>query len=208
MAVGLSASSFRLPSPSAGDLYNHMKLVGQAVKIPVMVQYAPEQTGVAIEPGVLQRLGNEVENIIYYKIECKPVGGYITRLLQLTEGRAQVLVGNAGYQMIEAFDRGATGAMPGCSMYDLYLKIYDLYFAGNRKEAIVVHNDLLPMLNHIRQGVEQIIFYEKKILKKRGFIESDYCRLPSFTADAHFDRLFEEYYEQVSPYLSQPLLVG
>lgn len=187
--------------PSGAELYNHMKQVGQAVHIPIMVQYAPEQTGVSIAPVVFQRLHKEVENMIYYKIECRPVGGYISDLLNLTDNRVKVLVGNAGFQLPEALDRGSIGAMPGPSMYDIYLKIYNNFVNGNRAEAIRIHSDILPILNHIRQNVEMIIHYEKKILKRRGMIESDYCRMPTFAPDPYMDNLFEEYYEKLLPYL-------
>lgn len=187
--------------PSGTDLYEHMKKIAEAVKIPIMVQYAPEQTGVGIGPGVFQKLSQVAENIIYYKIECKPAGPYISDLLKLTDNKVKVFVGNAGYQMIETFDRGAVGAMPGCSMYDFYLKMYDAYIKGDREEAVRMHNDLLPILNHIRQNVEMIIHYEKKILKMRGIISTDYCRHPGFTADVTMDELFLYYYEKIKKYL-------
>lgn len=187
--------------PGGQDIYTHIKAVGQAVNIPVMVQYAPEQTGVAIAPAVFSRLSREVENISYYKIECKPVGPYITGLLEDTAQAVRIFVGNAGYQLPEAFDRGAIGAMPGCSMYDLYLAIYESYFAGDRAEAIRLHNTLLPMLNHIRQNVEMIIAFEKRILHRRGIIQTDVCRRPTFASDDHFNTLFDELYEGITPYL-------
>ena len=81
------------------------------------------------------------------------------------DGEMQIFVGNAGFQIIECMDRGAIGAMPGCSMYDVYLDIYNNYVEGNREKAIELHNKLLPMLNHIRQNVEQIISFEKRILE-------------------------------------------
>jgi len=188
-------------NPTVGALYNHMKLVGEAVRIPVMIQYVPQHTGVPIEPATFARLSSEVENIVYYKIECRPPGAYITRLLESTQNRVKIMAGNAGLQLPEALDRGAIGVMPGCSMYEIYLKIYNHYLQDNREEAIRIHNALLPMLNHILQSTEMIIYYEKKMLKKRGIIESDYCRMPTFTPDKYYDRLFEEYYEQISAYL-------
>ena len=187
--------------PSAADLYAHIKSVGEAVRIPIVVQYVPQHTGVSIEPATFARLSNEVENITYYKIECKPPGAYISRLLEATSNRAKVLVGSAGLQLIEALDRGAVGAMPGSAMFDIYLSIYDHYCQGDREEAIRIHNELVPMVNHILQKTEMIIYYAKKMLKMRGFIESDYCRMPSFTPDKHYDRLFHEHYERLSPYL-------
>lgn len=184
--------------PGAGYLYEHMKAIGNAVKIPIMAQYAPEQTGVAIAPDVFVRLQKECPNIIYYKIECKPAGPYVSNLMNLTDGLMKIFVGNAGFQIIECMDRGAVGAMPGCSMYDVYLDIYNKYVNGDRKGAIEVHNKLLPMLNHIRQNVEQIISFEKRILKLRGIIETDYCRKPSYNTDEYFDKLFEEFYREMS----------
>ena len=188
--------------PGAAAIYDHMKTVCSAVEIPVVVQYAPEQTGVAIAPEILANLQNEVSTKLYYKIECKPAGGYISNILKLTDNKAKVLIGNAGYQMIECFDRGAIGAMPGCSMCDLYLQIYDKYVSGDRKGAMTLHGSvLLPFLNHIRQNPEMIIRYEKRILMRRGVIATDYCRKPAFPTDPVFDGLFDEYLEMTMPYL-------
>jgi 4-hydroxy-tetrahydrodipicolinate synthase len=175
-----------------------MKAIGNAVNIPIMAQYAPEQTGVAIAPDVFVRLQKECPNIVYYKIECKPAGPYVTSLMKLTDGKMKIFVGNAGFQFIECSDRGAIGAMPGCSMYDVYLDIYNKYVNGDRTGAIEVHNKLLPMLNHIRQNVEQIISFEKRILCRRGIIKTDYCRKPSYNTDEYFDKLFDEFYAEMS----------
>ncbi len=184
--------------PGQAALYEHMKAVGQAVGIPVMAQYAPEQTGVAIPPQTYAELFACCPNIRYYKIECKPAGAYISSLLKLTDNRVGVFIGNAAYQFIEGFDRGAVGVMPGCSMFDIYLQMYDAYVSGDRAAAQEIHSGLiLPILNHIRQNVEMIIAFEKKILKKRGIIASDYCRKPTFQSDPYFDALFEEHYERI-----------
>lgn len=188
--------------PGAGAIYDHMKAVCSAVNIPVVVQYAPEQTGVAIAPEIMANLQNDVSTELYYKIECKPAGGYISNLLRTTDNGVKVFIGNAGYQFIECFDRGAIGAMPGGSMFDLYLKIYKLYLSGDRAGAMELHGSvLLPFLNHIRQNVEMIIAYEKRIMMRRGMIATDYCRHPGFATDPVFDSIFDEFYEKTLPYL-------
>ena len=184
--------------PGAKYLYEHMKAIANAVDIPIMAQYAPEQTGVTIPPETFCKLEKECPNMIYYKIECKPAGPYVTNLMNLTDGKMKIFVGNAGFQLIECMDRGAIGAMPGCSMYDVYLDIYNHYVDGDRTAAIQLHNKLLPMLNHIRQNVEQIISFEKRILKRRGIIASAYCRKPSYDTDEYFDRLFDEFYKEMA----------
>ena len=185
--------------PGADLIHEHALAVAKSVpNLPVMMQYAPEQTGVAISPGVFAQLTAEAPNVVYYKIECKPAGKYISNLIDMLGDKIRVFAGNAGYQMLETFDRGAVGAMPGCSMYDLYLDIYDKYFRGDRAGAIEAHNFILPILNHIRQNVEEIIAFEKRILFKRGIIATDVCRRPTFAMDEEFERLFEEYYAVAS----------
>jgi len=189
--------------PGAASISAHLKAVCGEVHIPVVVQYAPEQTGVTIDPSILAKIGKEASTDVYYKIECKPAGQYTSSLLQQIGGEPRVFIGNAGYQFIELFDRGAIGLMPGCSMFDLYLDIYNNYQAGNRQKAMDLHGKvLLPILNHIRQNPEMIISYEKTILQKRGIIATDYCRHPCFARDKEFDALFEEFYAQTKPYLS------
>ena len=186
--------------PGADLIYAHALEVAKAVpSLPIMMQYAPEQTGVAIAPDVFARLTEEAPNVVYYKIECKPAGKYISSLIGKLGDRIRVFAGNAGYQMLETFDRGAVGAMPGCSMFDLYLDIYDKYFSGDRAGAFEAHGFLLQILNHIRQNVEEIIYFEKKILARRGIIATDVCRRPSFSSDEEFERLFDEYYALTAP---------
>lgn len=186
--------------PNADQLCAHMIAVAQAVSIPVMLQYAPEQTGVAIPAETLAAIRNEVDTPIIYKIENRPPGRTISRMLELTGGETDIFVGNAGFQLVEGLDRGAVGAMPGCSMCDVYVRICELY-QTDRRATIELHSVLLTVLNHIRQNVEQIIYYEKRILVERGVLKSAYCRRPTFTPDETMDAVFSEVYQLIEPHL-------
>lgn len=183
--------------PAGAELTRHIEALCDAVSIPVMLQYAPEQTGVGIAPEVLAGIGQRHQNLRYYKIECKPPGAYISKLLDLLDGNGEIFVGNAGFQMIEGFKRGAVGAMPGPSMFDVYRKIYDALESDDLTTALAIHEKLNAILNHIRQDVEMIIHFEKKILKRRGLIASDYCRHPGHRNDALNMKLFEIYYREI-----------
>ena len=187
--------------PCAEELVEHIRRVCRAVNLPVMLQYAPEQTGVPITPDSLKKLAFELSNLIYFKIECKPAGPYISNFLDGAPATARVFNGNAGFQIIETYDRGAVGCMPGASMAKIYVDIDKEYKSGNREKAVELHNRLLPMLNHIRQNVDMIIHFEKKILKRKGIIATDHCRHPEYISDMETDRLFEMYYEQIKPYI-------
>lgn len=203
-ALMLLPPFFLKPGAAATD--QHIRAVAQAVPgTPIMVQYAPEQTGVAIPPATLASIAKDLPNVGDFKIECKPPGPYITRLIEMAGGEAgggvRVHVGNAGYNMIESFDRGAVGLMPGCSMTDLYCDILDALGTNRRDRAVDLHTTLLALLNQIRQDVEMIIRFEKHILVKRGVIANDACRRPTHQPDPYEWKMFEMLYARVQPLL-------
>jgi len=183
--------------PSLAQLEAHIRAVGSAVEIPVIVQYAPEQTGVGIPPEVLASIANDLPTVRDFKIECRPPGHYMSRLLEATRRPVRIHVGSAGQNMIEAFSRGAVGAMPGCSMFDIYLEIHSAMLSGDEDTAIDLHTKLLAVLNHIRQSVEMIIAFEKHILVRRGIIAHDICRKPTYAADTCDRQLFEQLYARL-----------
>lgn len=190
--------------PGAEELARHIETLCDAVSLPVMLQYAPEQTGVSMAPEALAAVGARHPNLMYYKIESKPPGLYISRLLELLDGKGDVFIGNAGFQMIEGFRRGAVGVMPGPSMFDVYRAIYDRLTAGDELGAEEIHQQLNAMLNHIRQNVEMIVCYEKRVLKRRGLIGSDYCRSPRHRADPINLELFDRHYRKLARMFNWP----
>lgn len=186
--------------PSEADLLAHATRVGEAVSVPVMVQYAPEQTGVTIDPGRLAALAADVGTVRAVKVESQPPGPYVSRLLDAAaEAGADVdaLVGYAGLQMIEAMDRGAVGVIPGAALSPVYREIYEAHREGRREEAVARHAELVPLLSFAVQGIEQFIHYEKRLLVDRGLIDSPRCRAPAFEPDDAFDRRFRECYAAV-----------
>lgn len=182
-------------------LLTHMEAVAEGVDIPLLIQYAPEEVGVIISPETFVELYNRVDNVASFKIECNPPGPYMTELNEKTGGEIDFLVGNAGHQFIEAMDRGAIGVIPGGGMHEYYLDIYRSYQNGDRERAIELHNRILPILNHISQSVQLFIHYEKKIMKRRGMLQTDGCREPTVAPDSYFDDLMDEYYAQIADYL-------
>jgi len=185
--------------PAGAELFDHLDALCDSVKLPLMIQYAPDQTGVAIPVDTLAELAKRHDNLLYFKIECKPPGAYIAALSKKLPAGRKIFIGNAGFQMIEGFHRGAYGVMPGPSMPDIYRRIWDMLNNGDFAGAQQLHDKLNSLLNHIRQNVEMIIHYEKIILKRRGLIASDCCRAPGFRSDPVYDMLFEQLYQMIEP---------
>jgi len=186
-------------SPSEEAILDHIRRVISAVRIPVIVQYAPNQTGVRLSPELFVRLREALPNFNYVKVETQPPGRYVTELLRQSNGKLQALVGYAGVQMPDVLVRGAVGIQPGCSFTEVYVKLYQHFREGDTPGLLELHQRLLPYISYWMQGIELIICAEKRILQRRGLIASDYCRHPRYTLDpreeAQIDAFLEEFAE-------------
>ena len=168
--------------PDNAAISHHIFSVLEAVEIPVMVQYAPGETGLSITPEKLSEVARRYPHAVF-KIECNPPVDYTREFLQRAP-QASVLNGYAGLYMPEMLNAGGKGVMPGCSFSEIYVQIYRLWQAGEHDQARALHARLLPWIRRWMTHCEYIIQVEKTILHKRGIIATDYCRHPGWTLTA------------------------
>ncbi|WP_312973971.1 dihydrodipicolinate synthase family protein [Atlantibacter sp.] len=176
-ALMLLPPFFLKPSPEA--VASHINQVLEAVAIPVMVQYAPGETGLPIPPEELARVAQRYPHAVF-KIECNPPVDYTRAFLQQAPG-AHVLNGYAGLYMLQMLAAGGKGVMPGCSFSEVYVQIYRAWREGHVARAEALHRRLLPWITRWMSHCEYIIQVEKTLLQQRGIIASDYCRHPGWT---------------------------
>lgn len=169
--------------PPPGAIREHLLRVAGAVDLPLIVQYAPAQTGVRLPAAFFAALQREAPNVRYVKVECQPPGPFITELSEQSGGTLRALVGYAGLQMPDAVRRGVAGIQPGSSLAEIYLAIWHRYEAGDLEGGDALHARFLPWISDAMQSVELIIKLEKVILARRGLIASDYCRAPAAVLD-------------------------
>ena len=186
--------------PSEDAILEHLKRVISSVKIPVIVQYAPVQTGVRISPDVFLKLRESLPNADFIKVETQPPGRYVSQLVERSQGKLKSLVGYAGVQMPDVLARGAVGIQPGCSFTEIYVELWRLW-QTDKTGFLALHNRLLPYINYWMQGIELIIKVEKVILKQRGLIASDYCRSPAYTLDGHELKQIENFMTEFEEWL-------
>lgn len=188
--------------PNEEALLTHLRRVVASVRIPVIVQYAPAQTGVRIAPEVFLQLCEELPNADFVKVETQPPGRYVSRLVARSHGRLRALVGYAGVQMPDVLARGASGIQPGCSFSELYVELWRRWQAGDQAGLLALHARLLPYISYWMQGVELIIRAEKRILLRRGIIASDYCRSPAYELDGREDDQIEQFLSEFGDLLA------
>jgi dihydrodipicolinate synthase/N-acetylneuraminate lyase len=193
---------FFLDPPKAAVIA-HLDAILDAVPIPVVVQYAPAQTGWTAEPELWAQLRSRHENLALVKVEAQPPGRYIAALRAASEDAVGALVGYAGVQLPDALRRGAAGVQPGCSFTEIYVELLRLWESGDDDAFDALHGRLLGYIGYWMQHVELVVQAEKTILQRRGLIAHDRCRQPGYELDdreqAMIDRFLEEFRGLLEP---------
>lgn len=201
-AVNILPPHFLGPSPAA--VRTHIGAVADAVApVPVILQYAPAQTGTALDAGSISALARAHPNLRQVKVESTPPGALIAALLRQDPPLTSV-VGYAGVQLPDALRRGAVGVQPGCSFAELYQRVWDHWSSGQEDRAVGLHTRMLPYLSYWMQTVELMIAAEKLISHRRGIIASAHCRAPARILDAEEVRIIDRFLAEFAELLSTP----
>lgn len=192
-AVMIVPPSFIPPGNAA--IIEHIHAVADSVKLPVVIQYAPNVTGVSIPVSTFLDIERQRGGELYIKAESVPPGPMISAIAEQTEGRMGVFIGNGGVQTYDALERGAVGLMPGAAMVAPYLAVYEAFVRGDKETAFRLFNAFLPVLNHTTQSAELFVQFEKSVLKARGIVKNDVCRKPNAVPDEDMNRLLLRYTE-------------
>ncbi|MYW02830.1 dihydrodipicolinate synthase family protein [Streptomyces sp. SID3343] len=185
--------------PSREAVAAHLAAVLDAVApLPVILQYAPAQTGTALDADGIRELAAARPNLRMVKVESQPPHRLVAAL---GRGRRPLpaMVGYAGVQLPAALDAGAVGVQPGCSFVEIYQEIWRLHASGDPAAARGLHTRLLPYISTWMQHVELIVAAEKRVSVRRGWFGSDHCRAPGWALDrtelALVDRFVAEFAE-------------
>jgi 4-hydroxy-tetrahydrodipicolinate synthase len=172
---------FMAPSPDA--VQNHIATIVAETAAPVIVQYAPIQTGTSLTAETCVALHQKHPNFAYVKVDLIPSGPMISRLQALSNKSLKSMVGYMGLYLPHDVARGAVAVMPTVSVSRTFVELFRLLRA-DYDEGHKLHERLLPLLNFMMQSVEMLVAVEKILLQRRGLLVSAYCRSPRWTLDA------------------------
>lgn len=165
-------------NPSIEQIKDHIFAILEAVKCPVLIQYAPGETKKLIDVEEMASIKRRYPHALF-KLEPNPPMDYVRSMLKL-ESDAKIFIGYAGLYMIDVLKAGGKGTMPGCSFAEVYLEIDRRFAAGDIAGAEALHAQLMRYVKVWMTNPEYIISIEKYILKLRGIIDTDYCRAPFY----------------------------
>jgi 4-hydroxy-tetrahydrodipicolinate synthase len=162
-----------------GDgLLHYFGEISKAVRIPIMVQDAPLMTQVAMPPALLARMGREIENVRYVKVEAPPTPSKFTAIAKQAAG-ALTLFGGLNCQFfIEEWQRGARGQMPGSDRTRDLVDIWNHLERGERDAAWALFTRILPLLRfQLQPGLG--VSAQKHNLVAEGIIATAHVRHPT-----------------------------
>jgi dihydrodipicolinate synthase/N-acetylneuraminate lyase len=154
----------------------HFACVGEAAKLPIMVQDAP-LSGVALSIAFLARLAREVPAVRYVKLE---VPGTAAKLRGLIEAAGPLIEGpfdgEESITLMADLDAGATGTMPSALLPDLIKPVLAHHRAGRRDQASAAYGGILPLINY--ENRQCGLRAAKTVMQEGGVIRSDAVRHP------------------------------
>jgi len=183
--------------PEADSVRRHVLEVASVVSLPVILQYAPAQTGYPIAADSFAQLLEDAPNIACIKVDQVPAGPMVGELQGLG---VDSIVGYMGIDLPHDYGCGAVGVMPTVSVVPAFVEIWKLLMGGDHR-ALVLHETVLPLLKFMMRSIEFLIASEKQLLEDRGVIRSKYCRRPSYTLNVTEQAELVEYASGVAPWL-------
>ena len=185
-------------NPPVEAIREHIERVLQAVSLPVLIQYAPIETGKIIPVETMADIANRYPNA-RFKIEPNPPMDYIRALLELAP-QAVVMLGYAGLYMLDVLAVGGKGTIPGTAFVEPYLDIHASWMRGDKDRARAIHARLLPYIRRWMTNTEYMISVEKRMLVHRGLLPCDYCRLPAASLTGEDDVFIAKFLEDFAEY--------
>jgi dihydrodipicolinate synthase/N-acetylneuraminate lyase len=185
----------------ASQLRRYYEQIVTAVAVPVVVQDAGGYVGTSLSVEAQAQLYADFGDRVAFKPETPPAGPRVTRLLQLTGGRAAIFEGRAGLSLVESYQRGVVGTMPGADVCWAVCALWAALSSGHLDRAYEIHARLVALAS-IPTSIDAFVAVEKHLLVKQGVIASATRREPvGFVLDAettrHVDRLLDRLLEVV-----------
>lgn len=125
-------------------LYEHFKMVADAVKVPIVLYNIPGRTGVGMKPETIVSLCNDVENIVGVK-EASGNFSHIVELMAQAKGNVDVYSGNDD-QIVPLLSLGGKGVISVLSnvapqeTHDLCQKFFDGDLQGSLEIQLKAQN--------------------------------------------------------------------
>ena len=177
------------------ELLAYYQRILEAVEIPVIVQDASGYVGRPMSIALMARLLDKFGARVLFKPEAVPIGPRLSQLLSATGGKARVFEGTGGIALIDSFQRGIVGTMPGADLIDGIVALWRALKAGEQQAAYRIWLPLAALVS-LQHSLDAFLAIEKYLLVRQGVFANTIVRGPvGYHLDAptcqEVERLFE-----------------
>ncbi|MCB1089033.1 MAG: dihydrodipicolinate synthase family protein, partial [Verrucomicrobiae bacterium] len=136
---------------------------------------------------------------VLFKPEASPIGPRLSALRDATDGRARVFEGTGGIALIDSYQRGIVGTMPGADLIAALVPLWRALQSGDLEKAARIHEPLSTLIS-MQSSLDGFLAVEKHLLVRQGIFRNEIVRGPrGFVLDEEtrrevdrvFDRLME-----------------
>ena len=175
--LGASAFLVAVPAPFYGrpeDIVPFFRAVAAGHDTPLLVEDS-EPGGQGMDLAVLRALRDAVPTLAGILVEASPFG---PKLSALAGAGSFVCAGRALSQLVEALDRGCQAAVVDASVARVAKAVDRAHRGGDRGRAVEIFRRLAPVLAFPERDALTSIAFGKRLLKRKGLIESAATRVP------------------------------
>jgi 2-keto-3-deoxy-L-arabinonate dehydratase len=169
--------------PGPDDLVDYYARIGDETGIPLIVQDAPQLTGVSMSAALWERMAAAIPAMQYVKIEGTPQGHVISETIARCGDRLGVFCGWGGLSILDALERGSVGSMPAANFTREFAAIQQRWEADDRESAEEIFDAVAPFVMWSMQSIDFSVATTKEEFRRLELIASNYQRGPAFRLD-------------------------
>jgi dihydrodipicolinate synthase/N-acetylneuraminate lyase len=159
-----------------------------ATDLPVIVQdasgYVGEPLPVETQADLHRRFGERV----LFKPEAQPLGPNLSSLRDAGGPGLKVFEGSGGIALLDSYQRGICGTMPGTEIVWGIRAEWDALQAGDLQRATALQGIIAPLVS-LQQGLDGFLSVEKALLHRQGVFPNRIIRGPvGFSLDPETER--------------------
>jgi len=184
------------------DLYRYYGSILDSTEIPVIIQDASGYVGRPLSLDLQVKLLDQYGSRVYFKPEAVPIGQRLSIFMEATSGRARVFEGSGGGALIDTFQRGLVGTMPGADLTWVLVALWKALTEGDWTRVDQIAGPLANLIS-LEFSLDAYLAIEKYLLVKQGIFTNALVREPvGYRMDAqtkvNVDRLFSILQERVN----------
>lgn len=153
--------------------------VAEGGGLPIIVQDAPQVTGVVLPAFILARLLTESAGVAAVKVEPTAPARKVSAVVEALGGRPGTIIGGSGgFDYVHELQRGSSGTMPGPAYPEPFQLAAAQLARGDRLHALETHARVLPLVALGSRNMDTFLVVQKHILRRRGVLREPVLRAP------------------------------